>query len=208
MRSLALVLAVAGGFAVTLQLALSIQHQLDAGRTVGFAILQYTGYYTIITNAFCAGVAAACVWPARFGRWADALRSPVAITAAAVSIVMVGVIYVTLLTRVHHPQGLEHLTNVLLHYLIPPGFAFFWWRVVPQGSLRASDALRCMALPTAYLVYIAVRGSATGLYPYYFFDVGQLGYARAAIYALAIAALFLLTTSAFVFVKRERLPPR
>lgn len=198
-----MVLALAGGFAVILQLGLSIRHQLEAGRTVGFAVLQYSGYYTIITNAFCAVVAAACAWSARFGRFSASLRTPVAITAAAVSIVMVAVIYVSLLTSVHHPKGLEHLTNLLLHYLIPPGFAWFWWQVVPRGSLRWSDALDCMALPVAYVVYVGLRGAATGLYPYYFLDIGQLGYARAAIHALAIALLFLLVTLFFIMLKRE-----
>lgn len=187
---------------MALQLGLSIRHQLEAGRTVGFAVLQYTGYYTIITNSFCALVAAACVWPERFGRFAAALRSPIAITAAAVSIFMVGLLYVTLLTRVHHPQGLEHLTNLLLHYLLPPLFAYFWWQVVPKTSVDWRDAWRCMTLPTAYLVYLAVRGEATGLYPYYFIDVGQLGYASAALNALAIAAVFLLATVGFIRLKR------
>ena len=201
-RTLGVALAWGGAFAVALQLALSIQHQLEAGRTVGFAVVQYTGYYTIITNTLCALVAAACVWPKRFGRFAATLRSSIAITAAAVSIFMVGMLYVTLLTQVHHPKGLEHLTNLLLHYLIPPLFARFWWQVVPQGSLDWRDAWRCMALPAAYLIYLAVRGAATELYPYYFVDVGQLGYARAAVNALAIAAVFLLATVGFIRLKR------
>ncbi len=201
-RSLGVALALGGAFAVALQLGLSIRHQLEAGRTVGFAVLQYTGYYTIITNSFCALVAAACVWPSRLGRFAAALRSPIAITAASVSIVMVGLLYVTLLTQVHHPQGLEHLTNLLLHYLIPPLFAYFWWRIVPKGSVHWRDAWRCMALPAAYLIYLGVRGEATGLYPYYFIDVGQLGYARAAVNAVAIAAVFLLATIGFIRLKR------
>ena len=201
-RSLGFALAWGGAFAVVLQLGLSIQHQLEAGRTVGFAVLQYTGYYTIITNTFCALVAGACIAPARFGRFAATLRSPITVTAAAVSIFMVGMLYVTLLTQVHHPKGLEHLTNLLLHYLIPPLFSYFWWQVVPQGSLDWRDAWRCMALPAAYLIYLAMRGAATGLYPYYFVDVSQLGYARAAINALVIAAVFLLATLGFIRLKR------
>jgi len=201
-RTLGLFLAWGGAFAVILQLGLSIQHQLEAGRTVGFAVLQYTGYYTIITNTFCALVAGASLAPARFGRFAAGLRSPITITAAAVSIFMVGMLYVTLLTQVHHPEGLEHLTNLLLHYLIPPLFAYFWWQVVPKGSLDWRDAWRCMALPAAYLIYLAVRGQATGLYPYYFIDVSQLGYARAAVNAIAIAGVFLLATLGFIRLKR------
>ena len=201
-RSLGFALAWGGAFAVVLQLGLSIQHQLEAGRTVGFAVLQYTGYYTIITNTFCALVAGACIAPARFGRFAATLRSPITITAAAVSIFMVGMLYVTLLTQVHHPKGLEHLTNLLLHYLIPPLFSYFWWQVVPQGSLDWRDAWRCMALPAAYLIYLAMRGAATGLYPYYFVDVSQLGYARAAINALVIAAVFLLAILGCIRLKR------
>lgn len=201
-RSLGIALALGGAFAVALQLGLSIRHQLEAGRTVGFAVLQYTGYYTIITNSLCALVAAACVWPERFGRFAATLRSPITITAAAVSIFMVGLLYVTLLTQVHHPQGLEHLTNLLLHYLIPPLFVYFWWQIVPKGSVPWRDAWRCMTLPAAYLIYLGVRGEATGLYPYYFIDVGQLGYTRAAVNAVAIAAVFLLATMGFIQLKR------
>ena len=47
-------LAIAGWTALVLQCYLSIDLQMQLGHTAGFGLLMYTGYFTILTNAFCA----------------------------------------------------------------------------------------------------------------------------------------------------------
>jgi len=49
--------------------------------------------------------------------------------------------------------------------------------------LRWPDAFTWLAYPGIYLVYILARGAASGLYPYPFVDVTELGYGRVFVHA-------------------------
>ena len=192
-------LAIAGWTALVLQCYLSIDLQMQLGHTAGFGLLMYTGYFTILTNAFCALVATACGWSTP--RLA-ASREPWVVTAAAASILLVGVIFFVLLRSQYQPTGLAALTNAVHHYIVPAVFTLFWWRVVPRGTLVWSDVWRVFAWPAAYMVYIVARGEMTGLYPYFFIDVATLGYAQAFVNAIGLSAVFIGTGTAYVALKR------
>ncbi len=71
-----------------------------------------------------------------------------------------------------------------------------------RGSLEWSDVPRIVAYPFAYMVYILFRGEVTGLYPYFFIDVPQIGYAQTLRNAAGIGLAFLAASAAFVAVKR------
>lgn len=203
LRRYATALAVLGWFAVTTQLYLSLTAQLEQGNSLAFGLLMYTGYFTILSNVLCALVATACALPAHTGRLWVVLRDVWVISAAAVSIFMVGVVYMILLRNQHDPQGLQFLVNALTHYILPVGFVVFWFRVVPSRSLDWADMPRLMIFPTVYLVYLALRGEITGLYPYYFFDVARLGYVQASINAVGMASIFVLVSCVFVVIKKR-----
>jgi hypothetical protein len=131
-----------------------------------------------------------------------ALREPWVVTTAAVSIVMVGAIFHVLLRHEYQPTGLSALTNLIHHYLVPAGFAVFWWFAVPRRSLMWSDIWRVFAYPTAYLVYTLMRGEVSGVYPYFFIDVSVIGYARALLNSVGISLIFIATGLVFVAAKR------
>ena len=48
-----------------------------------------------------------------------------------------------------------------------------------------------LAWPVGYFAYALLRGQASGFYPYYFIDVGQLGIARVLLYAGGLLIAFL-----------------
>jgi len=132
-QALARLLAVTGWAALAVQLVLSVQHQMQLGHSAAFGVFMYTGYYTILTNLFCSIVATAFSVPrAPESRWA-AWREPWVVTAAAVSIVMVGLIFHVLLRAQYQPTGIAAITNLIHHYIVPIVFAIFWWRAVPRG---------------------------------------------------------------------------
>lgn len=203
MRRLAVVLAILGWAAVLTQLYLSIEAEIRSGRGAAFGVLMYTGYFTLLTNIFCAAVASAYAWPKSTGKLGESLRAPWVVSAATLSIVMVGSIYFALLRNMYNPQGINFWVNSTLHYVIPPLFMIFWWRVIPRGTLFFSDVWRMLTYPVAYLLYLIVRGEATGLYPYFFIDVPRIGYGNALINAALISGIFALSAVLMVFFKRR-----
>lgn len=198
----AALLALVGGLALIVQCVLTVSHHMNEGRSLGFGVVMYTGYFTITTNALCVAVALAfSPWFATDRRFA-VLREPWVVTCATASIVMVGAVYHLLLSRLFHQEGVQAVCNAVLHYTIPPLFPFLWWFVVPQNSLVWSDAWRVLSYPLAYLVYVVARGEVTGLYPYFFIDVPRIGYPQALLNAAGLSAVFIGAGLALIAVKR------
>ena len=201
-RRLAVLLAVLGWAALMLQAWISITRHIALGNGAAYGVMMYTGYFTILTNALCAAVATAVALGARASPALQALRRPAFITAAAVSILLVGVIYHLLLRAIHHPVGLEYACNIALHYLVPPLFVSFWWLAVPRGVLVWRDLWLAFAFPAAYAVYVLARGEIAGVYPYPFFDVTKLGYADVLRNAAGLSAVFVIVGLIMVALKR------
>jgi hypothetical protein len=202
LRRLALGLAVLGWTALAAQGWISVSRHVALGNGAAYGVMMYTGYFTILTNAFCAMVATAVARGDRASaqwRW---WRQPENITAAAVSILLVGVVYHLLLRGIHHPVGLERACNIALHYLVPPLFLLLWWRSVPRGALVWRDAWVAFAFPAAYAVYVFARGEMAGVYPYPFFDVPKIGYLAALANAGWLSLVFVLVGLAMVASKR------
>lgn len=201
-RALAALLALLGFAALSTQLYLFVVTQITQGSTAAWGLVLYFGYFTILTNLFCAIVATAIAKsPAAESRW-QAWRQPWVVTAAAMAILMVGVIFHLLLSKQYQPTGISAVTNVIHHYIVPVGFTILWWLVVARGSLLWNDLPRIVAYPFAYLVYILFRGEVTGLYPYFFIDVPQIGYPQALLNAAGIGLAFVVVSAAFVAAKR------
>ena len=202
-QRLAVLLAVLGWTALVLQAWISVTRHIALGNGAAYGVMMYTGYFTILTNALCAAVATAVALGARASPALQALRRPAFITAAAVSILLVGVIYHLLLRAIHHPVGLEYACNIALHYLVPPLFVSFWWLAVPRGVLVWRDLWLAFAFPAAYAVYVLARGEIAGVYPYPFFDVTKLGYSDVLRNAVGLSGVFVATGLTMLALKRS-----
>ena len=202
-RRLAVLLAVLGWTALVLQAWISVTRHIALGNGAAYGVMMYTGYFTILTNALCAAVATAVALGARASPALQALRRPAFITAAAVSILLVGVIYHLLLRAIHHPVGLEYACNIALHYLVPPLFVSFWWLAVPRGVLVWRDLWLAFVFPAAYAVYVLARGEIAGVYPYPFFDVTKLGYSDVLRNAVGLSGVFVATGLTMLALKRS-----
>jgi len=202
-RRLAVLLAVLGCTALVLQAWISVTRHIALGNGAAYGVMMYTGYFTILTNALCAAVATAVALGARASPALQALRRPAFITAAAVSILLVGVIYHLLLRAIHHPVGLEYACNIALHYLVPPLFVVFWWLAVPRGVLVWRDLWLAFVFPAAYAVYVLARGEIAGVYPYPFFDVTKLGYSDVLRNAVGLSGVFVATGLTMLALKRS-----
>ena len=203
LRRFAAALAVLGSTALALQAWISVNRHIALGNGAAYGVMMYTGYFTILTNAFCAMVATSLALGPQASanrRW---WRQPDKVTAAAVSILLVGVVYHLLLRDIHHPVGLEYACNLALHYLVPPLFVLLWWLVVPRGILQWRDAWIAFAFPAAYAVYVFARGEMAGVYPYPFFDVAKIGYTAALRNAAGLSVAFIVVGFGFVALKRS-----
>ena len=114
----------------------------------------------------------------------------------------VGLAYYFLLRNVWNPQGLSLLANVILHYVTPTLFLIYWWLVFPKGALRWSYPLIWSIYPTAYMLYVLVRGEIIGHYPYGFIDPSTIGYQKTLINAIGLLAVFIALGLMLVAVAR------
>ena len=168
------IITIAGWFALVSQLYLIIQNRMVS---IPETVIRYFSFFTILTNiivALC--VTVLLVKPkSKCGKF---FYRPATVTAITVYITIVGIIYNVILRFLWQPQGLQKITDELLHTVIPFLFILLWIFYVSKSELKYKNALAWLIYPLLYVVYTAIRGEITGYYPYPFIDVGQLGYQR------------------------------
>jgi hypothetical protein len=184
--------AALGWLAVGTQFGLSIRSGIANGHGAWHGVVEYFGYFTLLTNILCAAILTAFIRNPESGT-GRFLRRPGVVTAAAASIIVVGVVYHLLLASQWNPQGIDLVVDTLLHTVNPVLFVFAWTRLVPKGAVALAHTPWWASYMLAYAAYILVRGAIIGRYPYPFIDVTQLGYGialrNAALLGLAFVAL-------------------
>ncbi len=193
-----IVFAVVGWCAISLQygLAMTAATRSSIGSTVVFF-----SYFTILTNVLVAlAMTAPAVAPAsRLARWTttEGVRSAIAMYAA-----VVGVIYHLFLHATWNPQGLALVANIGLHYVMPIAMVLDWLMFVPKGRLRWIDPAKWLAFPLLYGVWTVIHGAMIGWYPYWFIDIGELGWPRAMTNFGGLLAFFLILGLVVVAIDR------
>jgi hypothetical protein len=83
--------------------------------------------------------------------------------------------------------------NIVLHYIMPVAVVLDWFLQPPAARLEKKHLAISLVVPTAYLVYVLVRGASIDWYPYPFLNPANVGgYSGVAMYAAGIAGAFLL----------------
>src|SRR5580698_3123048 len=184
-------LAALGWFSVLLQFYLTVHSAMLNGKGVGSGIVSYLGYFTILTNLLvCIALTLPLAAPASAaGRFFS--RSDVT-AGIATSIVFVSLAYHLLLRNVWNPQGVHLVADVLLHYVMPALFLIYWWFNFPKGALRWIHPLYWGLYPTAYMIYVLIRGAILSSYPYRFIDPLAIGYERTMINAVGLLFVFIV----------------
>lgn len=178
------VLAVLAWTGLLLQFWLSIRLGMSNGKGAGWGVMVYFGYFTILTNGFVALVA---TFPlVATGGW---FSSQVVRGCAVMSIAGVGIAYHILLRHVWNPQGLQKVADILLHYVVPIG-SLLWWTAFPPRKVSWKWPLLWCLWPVGYFAYALIRGHFLRWYPYYFIDVGKLGWHDVLANAAGLAVFF------------------
>ncbi len=199
-RLFAAVIAIIGWSALALQLSLTLGIVIGQGRSAGAGLWLFLGYFTVLTNILVA-VSMSLV---ALDRWPGGPRpSASALTAVALAITIVGVVYHLLLSgRVPDLSSLGWVADRTMHYLVPVLSLAFWVMFVPKSSFTFADPFLWILYPLGYLIYAMARGNLDGWYPYFFIDVGVIGFARAMLNAAVLSAVVLALGFVIVIVTR------
>lgn len=200
-RYLALPGLLIGAGTLLTQFALTMSLSQSAGRTVLSSVIFFFSFFTILSNLLATCCFAAFAFPGC--RHVAVFRSPKVVTAIALYMLVVAVIYIAILEGLWAPQGLMRVLDTLLHYVMPALFLVFWAAFVPKGNTTYADIPGFLAFPAIYGAYVMIRGALTGEYPYPILDAGTLGYSAALANMAAILALFLILGLAFIAVDRR-----
>ena len=141
-------------------------------------------FFTVITNLI---VAIAMTLEAIGKR-----LPPFVLGGATISILLVGVVYMTLLRGLVELSGGALLADTLLHKAAPVAMTLWWLLFAPRARLKSGAPLWWASYPLLYFAYAVARGQAGDRYPYPFMDVGKLGWPLTLINAGGIAMAFLL----------------
>jgi hypothetical protein len=166
--------AIVAWSAVILQLYLII-----VNRTVSVpeTLLRFFTFFTILCNI----LVAICFTVFAFKPGSEKgnfFSRPGVLSAVAVYIAVVGIVYQLILRPLWEPQGLQMIVDELLHSVMPAYFILFWFLFVPKLTLRWQQILPWLIFPLCYLIIILLRGAVAGYYPYPFVNVTKLGYGK------------------------------
>lgn len=211
LRPLAALFATLAWLTVGTQFFLSIRSALATGGSVFDGMVSYFGYFTLLTNIYCAGIFLAHARrptgpelpsaPPESGLWGF-LKRPGVMTTAATAIIIVGSVYHLLLAELWSPRGIDLAVDTMLHTVLPVAYVLFWWRAVPRGGVTLREVPRWLVYPGAYAAYVFARGALIAEYPYPFIDVSEIGYALAFRNALGIALVYSAVAAVLVGVNR------
>ena len=168
----------------------AIGWQLAIHVRMGFDVVNFFSYFTNLSNLFAAFVLLRTASLFFAGRGTpdpgDRLRA-----VSVVNMAVVGIVFAVLLRNVDLGSLLPWI-NAWLHYVMPCAVVLDWLLLQPPRTKPGGRQLLLIQIfPVAYLVYVLVRGSGVGWYPYPFLDPANVGgYGGVAAYAVGIALTF------------------
>ena len=144
-------------------------------------------YYTNLSNYICLGFMVAAlivtIRRANLGERGAVNLAPAFNFWCVIMILVTCLVYNFLLAGDMTPaQYWLTFHNVLLHLVLPIMFIVHWAVFCEHRRLRWFDPLLCTVMPLVYVVIILIRSvimhnvAGALLYPYFFLDVGKLGW--------------------------------
>jgi hypothetical protein len=166
----------------------AIGQQLRLHISASYSVLNFFSYFTNLANLFSVLVLLLCAYT----RQIDSATRDVLRYIATVNMLIVGLVFSILLRNVDLGALLPWV-NVVVHYIMPVAVVVDWLWQPPVAKLQAKYLAIALLFPTVYVLYVLMRGSSTGWYPYPFLNpVNVGGYAGVAVYVVGIALAFLV----------------
>jgi hypothetical protein len=155
--------------------------------------VSYFSYFTIESNliAIFALLLAASYRENRTAR-VDMIRG-----GAVVYMTVTCVVFTLLLSNTDVDTAIPWV-NTVVHQLIPLVMIVDWLLDPPPARLNIRQGLQWLSYPAVWIVYILIRGSIVGLYPYPFLNPANGGYGTVSLYGVGILVLMTLVCAATV----------
>jgi len=202
-RTVALIGLVIGLAALVLQFAVSIPAYMANGRSLPDAIITFVSFFTILSNAALVLVYLSEVTTAS---WLAAFRSPITRGMMVGVMILVCVFYHVLLSSLTTLEGLSKGLDLVLHYVAPVLYVFWWLAYGRRGVLKW-EQIPSMLFPTlVYFIYTIGRGAVSKEYPYPSLDVNKLGFGHVLVNAVYISIGLALLCALVVLA--DKLLPR
>jgi hypothetical protein len=166
-------------------------------------VIRYFSFFTILTNLAIA-LTATFILLIPNSRQGKFFSKPSTLSAIAVYIIVVGIIYNTILRFQWQPKGWQLIIDELLHAVLPLLYTLFWIFFVPKNTLKWKDILPWMIFPMLYIVWTMMHGAFSGFYPYPFVDVGVLGYPKVILNGVGMVAFFIVASCILIGIGKTR----
>lgn len=172
------------------------------GSSLPGRIIRVLSFFTIQSNILSGVVSAQlAARPDRDG----VVWRPVRL-AALFGITVTGIVYSTVLAKIHQPHGVaETSVNTIVHYLVPVMMILGWLLFGPRPRIDLPTVLCSLLYPVTWIIYTLIRGAIWSWYPYPFLDVPSHGYGRVALNGLAVTVVLAVVAGLYAFGDR-RLP--
>ena len=194
-KVIAFLIALAAWYAVVSQYFLLLDARVvDIPETT----IRFFSYFTILTNILIAIYFTAIVIQGNSRN--RLLSAPGALTAITGYITIVGLIYQIALRHLWQPEGQQWIVDELLHTIIPIAVIFFWYFNESSFPIRFQQIGIWLIYPLAYFIFILIRGSFSGFYPYPFVNVPALGLTRVLINGACLIILYILLSALFIWL--------
>lgn len=173
-----------------------------AGTPLTGRMVRVISFFTIQSNILCAISSAQLA-----GRQEHYERSwRVVRLAGLVGITVTGIVYSSVLARIHEPTGWQQVsTNIVFHYLVPIMMVVGWLCFGPRPRIDPQAVAWMLGWPVLWFVCTLVHGAATQWYPYPFVDVSTHGYGRVVLNALMVTVV-LAAVAGLYWMGDRRLP--
>jgi hypothetical protein len=163
---------------LAMQFAFAIVNPATQDVAVAERVVRYFSFFTIVSNGIIAIITTA-IAIAPDSRLSKRLQNGSVLTAAAVYISIVAVVYSLFLRSVVNAQGWHLISDHIVHDAVPPLFVLYWLMYASKQDVQWLDPVKWLIVPVLYIAYSLIHGAFDSWYPYWFADVAKLGYSTA-----------------------------
>ncbi len=193
-RKISFVFAIIGWLAILTSYFLMIKNRVAP---VAETTIRFFSFFTILTNLLITIYFSYHAITRNFSQ-KKIFGKPGSLSAIAVYITIVGLVYQVTLRHIWNPTGLQMIVEEVLHLVIPVCVIAFWYFFENKKVINWGQIPKWLIYPLIYLIYVLLRGKISGFYPYPFINVSVLGLQRVLQNSIILVALFLTFSMIFV----------
>jgi hypothetical protein len=194
-RTFAAIIALIAWVGLAVHFANALTTPANEGIPIIERTIRFFSFFTVVSNLIVA-IVMSLIAIARDGRLTRFVNRAGVLSASAVYITIVAVVYSLFLRGTNNPQGLLLISDHIVHDIVPPLFVLYWLFLAPKSGITWLDPIRWLIVPIIYMVYCLVHGALDNWYPYWFGDVTTLGYPT----ALRNSLFVLIAFAAFGYI--------